>query len=58
MSIASSARRRLTVAVAGVALVYVGLLLHPQPLFAYQLAHAGIVVHATRPIPREMERTL
>jgi len=37
---------------------YVLLLGHPQPLFAYELNHAGIVVHATRPIPAAMRSTL
>ncbi len=40
------------------AVFYVLLLLHPQPLFAYELEHAGIVVHATRPIPEAMRETL
>jgi hypothetical protein len=34
--------------------LYVLLLLYPQPLFAYQLDHAGIVIHATTPIPAAM----
>ena len=37
---------------------YLLLLVHPQPLFAYELQHAGIVVHATRPIPGAMRTTL
>ena len=37
---------------------YALLLTHPQPLFAYELQHAGIVVHATQPIPDEMRATL
>ena len=38
--------------------VYMLLLAFPQPLFAYQLEHAGIVVHARRPIPEAMKGTL
>jgi hypothetical protein len=47
-------------AVLGGALVtaYVLLLLYPQPLFAYELEHAGIVLHATTPIPEAMRPTL
>jgi hypothetical protein len=41
-----------------VPLAYLLVLIHPQPLFAYQLQHAGIVVHATRPIPEAMRATL
>lgn len=41
-----------------VGVVYALLLTHPQPLFAYELQHAGIVVHATQPIPDEMRATL
>jgi hypothetical protein len=37
---------------------YLLVLVHPQPLFAYELQHAGIVVHATRPIPDAMRTTL
>ncbi len=37
---------------------YVLLLFHPQPLFAYELHHAGLVLHATRPIPTAMRVTL
>ena len=40
------------------AALYLVLLAYPQPLFAYQLHHAGIVVHATRPIPDAMRATL
>ena len=32
--------------------------MYPQPLFAYELHHAGITVHATRPIPDAMKPTL
>jgi hypothetical protein len=37
---------------------YVLVLAHPQPLFAHELQHAGVVVHATRPIPDAMRTTL
>jgi len=37
---------------------YLLVLVHPQPLFAYELQHAGITVHATRPIPDAMRTTL
>jgi hypothetical protein len=37
---------------------YLLVLVHPQPLFAYELQHAGVVVHATRPIPDAMRATL
>jgi hypothetical protein len=37
---------------------YLLVLIHPQPLFAYELQHAGLVVHATRPIPDAMRATL
>ncbi len=32
--------------------------MYPQPLFAYQLEHDGIVLHARRPIPDAMRQTL
>jgi hypothetical protein len=38
--------------------VYLGLLAYPQPLFAHELASAGITVHATGPIPDVMKATL
>jgi hypothetical protein len=38
--------------------LYLGLLAYPQPLFAYELTHAGITVHATTPIPDAMRATL
>jgi len=41
-----------------VAAAYLVLLAYPQPLFAYQLNHAGITVHATTPIPDAMRTTL
>ena len=50
--------RRFTVAIVTVALAYVVLLAYPQPLFAYQLKHAGITVYATTPIPDAMRTTL
>ena len=37
---------------------YALLLTHPQPLFAYEVSHAGIVLHADRPIPGAMRATL
>jgi len=37
---------------------YLLVLVHPHPLFAYELRHAGIVVHATHPIPEAMRTTL
>lgn len=39
-------------------LVYLALLAYPQPLFAYELSHAGITVHSTLPIPDAMRSTL
>jgi hypothetical protein len=41
-----------------VAASYLLLLVFPQPLFAYQLEHEGIVLHARRPIPDAMRQTL
>ena len=40
------------------AFAYVLLLSYPEPLFAYELRDAGIVVHADRPIPEAMRATL
>jgi hypothetical protein len=40
------------------AATYVLLLVFPQPLFAHQLEHQGIVLHARRPIPDAMRQTL
>ena len=37
---------------------YLVLLAYPQPLFAYELTHAGITVHADTPIPDTMRGTL
>jgi hypothetical protein len=37
---------------------YTAIIIYPQPLFAYELEHAGIVVHATQPIPEAMRGTL
>jgi hypothetical protein len=34
------------------------LLTYPQPLFAYELEHARIVLHADRPVPKAMLTTL
>jgi hypothetical protein len=38
--------------------LYALLLVHPGPLFAYELRESNIVVHATTPIPEEMRDTL
>jgi hypothetical protein len=60
-SSSSPMRRRLLRAAGGatvLAVIYLLVLLYPQPLFAYELEHAGIVVHATRPIPDAMRDTL
>jgi hypothetical protein len=37
---------------------YAVIIIYPQPLFAYELDHAGMVVHATQPIPDAMRGTL
>jgi hypothetical protein len=37
---------------------YLVLLAYPQPLFAYELTHAGLTVHADTPIPDTMRGTL
>ncbi len=37
---------------------YLVLLAYPQPLFAYELTHAGLTLHADRPIPASMAATL
>jgi hypothetical protein len=50
--------RRLAFGTLMVGGAYALVLVHPQPLFAYELQHAGVVVHATRPIPDEMRATL
>ena len=39
-------------------IAYALLLTYPQPLFAYELRHAGVVLHADRPIPIAMRATL
>jgi hypothetical protein len=39
-------------------IAYALLLSYPQPLFAYEMRHAGIVLHADRPIPDAMGATL
>jgi hypothetical protein len=49
-------RALLGLVVASVA--YLILLAYPQPLFAYELTHAGITVHADAPIPDTMRATL
>jgi len=50
--------RRATFASVSVTAAYLVLLAYPQPLFAYQLHHAGITVYATTPIPDAMRTTL
>jgi len=50
--------RRLAVGTVVAAAAYALVLVHPQPLFAYELEHAGIIVHSTRPIPEAMKTTL
>jgi hypothetical protein len=50
--------RRAAVISAGLAAAYVVLLAYPQPLFAYQLSHAGITAYSTTPIPDQMRTTL
>jgi hypothetical protein len=60
---ATTARRRrwpvrIGLACATATVVYAVLLCYPQPLFAYELTHAGITVHATTPIPPAMRDTL
>ena len=49
---------RLFFGIVTVGAAYVLVLVHPQPLFAYELQHAGVVVHARRPIPDAMRATL
>ena len=34
------------------------IIIYPQPLFAYELQHAGIALHSDRPIPEAMRTTL
>jgi hypothetical protein len=41
-----------------VSVAYGLLLTYPQPLFAYELRDAGMVLHADRPIPEAMRATL
>ena len=41
-----------------VSLAYLVLLAYPQPLFAYEMEHAGITVYSTAPIPDAMRTTL
>jgi hypothetical protein len=50
--------RRVVVGIGGVSAAYLVLLAYPQPLFAYELNHAGITVHSTTPIPDAMRQTL
>ena len=50
--------RRLALTLTAVAAVWVGLLIHPQPLFAYTAQRANIVLHARRPFPPAAEPLL
>jgi hypothetical protein len=50
--------RRCLFGVAVASVAYVALLAFPQPLFAYELRHAGLTVHADTPIPDSMRATL
>jgi hypothetical protein len=50
--------RRAVIFVVALGTAYAALLAFPQPLFAYQLDHGGVVVHTRRPIPEAMRATL
>ena len=50
--------RRSFMALLLASIAYVLVLAFPQPLFAYELRHANITIHSTRPIPGEMGATL
>jgi len=50
--------RRGAVSVAVLAALYLLVLVYPQPLFAHELNHAGIRLHATTPIPDAMRASL
>jgi hypothetical protein len=50
--------RRALLALAVASVAYLVLLAYPQPLFAYELTHAGLTVHADAPIPETMRATL
>lgn len=50
--------RRSLLMLAAACVAYVAVLAYPQPLFAYELRHAGIVLHATEPIPDATRRAL
>lgn len=50
--------KRILLSLLAAVTVYAALLTYPQPLFAHELEHAGIVVHATSPIPDAMRGTL
>jgi hypothetical protein len=56
MTMRTLPRAVLVVIVASVG--YLVLLAYPQPLFAYELTHAGITVYADTPIPDPMRTTL
>jgi hypothetical protein len=50
--------RRSLLTLLAVSVAYMLLLVFPQPLFAYELTHAGITIHSTTPIPDAMRTTL
>lgn len=50
--------RRGCVALLGSSALYLVVLAYPQPLFAYEMRHAGIVLHSTQPVPAAMAATL
>lgn len=50
--------RRALIGLVAVTVAYLVLLAYPQPLFAYELTHAGLTVHADAPIPEAMRGTL
>jgi hypothetical protein len=45
--------RRAGLAVAGVLVAWLALAIHPQPLFAYSLQRANVVLHARAPFPAQ-----
>jgi hypothetical protein len=45
--------RRAALAAAGVIVAWVALAIHPQPLFAYSLQRANVVLHARAPLPAQ-----
>jgi hypothetical protein len=50
--------RRAAIFLTALGVTYGVPLMYPQPLFAYQVEHAGIILHARRPIPDAMKETL